>query len=196
MMLKTALGQYMDIQNPEDEAAYWEVVRTKSSPFFGAALNVGALLGGAAPDIAARIERFGCLYGEMIQIHDDLNDTMAVPANPDWTLDRSPLPILYAQTVQYADREKFLELRRALPDPEALKEAQIILIRCGAISYAVHQLILKHKLARELLKKTSSIDITGLEKLLDDVIQPVMKMFAAIGIAHPEIMLEPPIVHF
>lgn len=39
------------------------------------------------------------LYGEMI--HDNLNDTMVVPANPDWLQGRKPLPILFAQTVEH-----------------------------------------------------------------------------------------------
>ncbi|MGC1376265.1 MAG: polyprenyl synthetase family protein, partial [Anaerolineales bacterium] len=42
MMLMTALGQHLDIQNPPDEIAYWRVVENKSAPFFGAALFMGA----------------------------------------------------------------------------------------------------------------------------------------------------------
>src|SRR5258705_3993203 len=38
MMLKTAHGQEMDIQNPADEASYWRVVENKSAPFYGCAL--------------------------------------------------------------------------------------------------------------------------------------------------------------
>jgi hypothetical protein len=68
----------------------------------------------------------------MNQIHNDLNDTMAVPANPDWRLDRSPLPILFAQVVEYAEKERFLGLCQNISNPVALTEAQTILIRCGA----------------------------------------------------------------
>ncbi|MFH1635153.1 MAG: polyprenyl synthetase family protein, partial [Chloroflexota bacterium] len=118
MMLTTAYGQYLDIQNPEDEAAYWNLVRTKSSPFFGSALHVGALLGGASADVSTQIEQFGHIYGEMIQIHDDINDTMAVPANPDWTLGRLPLPILFAQIVDHPEKARFIELREAITNPD------------------------------------------------------------------------------
>jgi geranylgeranyl diphosphate synthase type II len=86
MMLTTAFGQHKDVQGPKDEEDYWRMVATKSSPFFGSVLYVGALMGGATREDALQIERFGNLYGEMIQIHDDLNDAMAVPANPDWRL--------------------------------------------------------------------------------------------------------------
>lgn len=76
MILMIALGQHLDVQNPVDETAYWHVVENKSAPFFGAALYVGALMGGASNKVADGLDRLGRLYGEMIQIHDDLNDTM------------------------------------------------------------------------------------------------------------------------
>jgi geranylgeranyl pyrophosphate synthase len=155
-------------------------------------LHVGALLGGASPEIAAQIEHFGHLYGEMIQIHDDLNDTMAVPANPDWTLGRSPLPILYAQLVKHPEKERFLELRQAITDPDALHEAQNILIRCGAVSYSLDLLLRKYKTAQEILATTPLTHRKGLEGVLEDVINPVKKLFTAIGITPTEILLEPP----
>ena len=34
MITSVAFGQYLDVQNPVDEAAYWRVVETKSGPFF------------------------------------------------------------------------------------------------------------------------------------------------------------------
>jgi geranylgeranyl pyrophosphate synthase len=191
MMLTTAFGQHMDVRNPKDEEAYWQLVRTKSSPFFGAALHVGAVLGSAPTDTSEQIKLLGHIYGEMIQIHDDLNDTMAVPANPDWTLGRSPLPILYAQTVEHPERERFLELRQAIPDPEALTEAQSILIRCGAVSYAVDRLIRRYQAALDMLESMSRIKPQGLEKLLDDVIDPVRKLFASIGVAESDVLLTP-----
>lgn len=182
MALTTALGQHWDTLNPSDEEGYWRLVRTKSSPFFGAALHVGALCGGALPEVAERLQQIGLLYGEMIQIHDDLNDTLAVPANPDWTMGRAPLPILFAQVVDHLDRARFLELRRAIPDPEALAEAQTILIRCGAVSYGVHQLLTRHQRARAMLHEMPLRQPAGLQALLDDVIAPVQRLFAEIGV--------------
>lgn len=196
MVLTTAWGQELDVRNPTSEEAYWNLVHTKSSPFFGAALYAGAALGGATEEQAEAIKRFGWIYGEMVQIHDDLNDAMETPASPDWLLGRSPLPILYAQIVEHPEREKFLELRRNLRhnpiDPNDLRTAQTILIRCGAVSYGVHLLLHKRKLAQEILNLAAFSDRTGLENLIDDVILPVMKMFEAIGLEHPEVMLETP----
>jgi geranylgeranyl pyrophosphate synthase len=186
MMLTTAFGQYLDVQNPADEAAYWRVVETKSAPFYGAALQIGALAGGASLDIAERLQQLGCLYGEIIQLHDDLNDAMAAPANPDWTLGRSSLPMLFAQSVEHSEQGRFLELRRVLqsmPDPEALAEAQRILIRCGAISYSIYELTRRHQAAQEILNGLKVSQRTGLELLFEDALEPVKKLFATIEVA-------------
>jgi len=186
MLLATALGQHQDSQNPADEAAYWQLVRTKSSPFYAAALHLGALVAGAPLELAARLEQLGHAYGEMIQIHDDLSDTMATPANPDWTQGRSPLPILFAQEVEHAERERFLALRQAMPDPAALAEAQAILIRSGAVAYCLDQLLHRHEVARQLVAALPLARRAGLERLLEDVIDPVRELFRAVGAAPPQ----------
>lgn len=191
MVLTTALGQYMDAQNSQDVDAYWEIVRSKSSPFFGVALQVGALVGGAPLNIAAQIEQFGHLYGEMVQIHDDLSDAMAIPANPDWMLGRASLPILFAQVVDHPDRERFAVLRDAIPDPDALAGAQTILIRCGAVSYCIDQLLGRVNTAREILTNTPLARQEKLEGLLVDIVGPVKNLFAEIGLEQPDILLQP-----
>jgi len=191
MLLTTALGQHMDAQNPQDEETYWELVRTKSSPFFGAALRVGALFGGADPEISAQIEKFGRLYGEMIQIHDDLNDTMDTPANPDWVQGRSPLPILFAQVVDHPDRKRFLELHQNIAESDALAEAQTILIRCGAVSYCIDQLLRRVQAAQEILASTLLARPKKLAGLLTDVVDPVKNLFTEIGVEQPETLLQP-----
>jgi len=191
MTLTTALGQRMDSLNHQDVDAYWEIVRTKSAPFFGVALQVGALAGGAPLDIAAIIRQFGHLYGEMVQIHDDLSDAMAIPANPDWVLGRASLPILFAQVVDHPERERFMALREAIPDPDALAEAQTVLIRCGAVSYCIDQLLRRVQAAREILSNTPLADPQKLEGLLANVVDPVKNLFAKIGFEQPETMLQP-----
>jgi geranylgeranyl pyrophosphate synthase len=179
MMLTTALGQQLDTQNPDDEASYWRLIKAKSSPFFSTALHVGALLGGASKEMSEKIRAFGSIYGEIIQIHDDLNDTMAVPANPDWINGRSPLPILYAQVVDHPARARFLELRQAVQDVNVLREAQGILIRCGAVSYCVDQILRKHESALAILNSISLAHREGLDDLLNSVVVPVYKLFSA-----------------
>ena len=181
MGLNTAFGQYLDIQNPQTEDAYWEMVDTKSGLYFEPAFSLGALAGGATEETLQKFGQFGRLYGQMIQIHDDLNDAMAIPANPDWIQGRSPLPILFARLVDHPDRPRFLELCRNISRPEALKEAQDILIRCGAVSYGVDQLIHRHRMAKELLESMALVRRDEMEKLLEEFIAPARKLFRSIG---------------
>jgi octaprenyl-diphosphate synthase len=188
MILATAHGQYLDTQNLTEEASYWRVVESKSAPFFGAALHVGALTAGASAQAAEGLRRFGCLYGEMIQIHDDLNDCMASPANPDWTEGRWPLPILFAQTADHPERERFLQLRTAVLNPEALAEAQAILVRCGAVSYCVYHLLHRYRQAQAVLNGVPMANRSGLENLLGNLVSPVWELFRAAGVAQPELI--------
>jgi len=183
MMLTTAHGQELDVQNPEDEAAYWRVVENKSAPFYGCALHLGALFAGAQADAAQNLEQLGRIYGEMIQLHDDLNDTMALPANPDWTQKRKPLPILFALTVEHPDQARFVELYEDISVKNALQEAQEILIRCGAVSYCVDQLIRRHQIAQEILNKTPLANKESVDSLIEGVITPVWNLFDSLGLS-------------
>lgn len=187
MMATVACGQRLDAQNPMDEAGYWRVVQMKSAPFFGAAMRVGALAGGAPEETAAHLERLGYLYGEMVQIHDDLNDSLAQPASPDWLLGRSSLPILFAQTVTHPWQERFGRLRLAVSEPAALAEAQTILIRCGAISYCIDCLLARREKAQALLRDARLSRTDGIAELLARMVAPVQQLFAAFERAPPAI---------
>lgn len=181
MILTTAHGQALDVQNPADEDSYWRVVENKSAPFYGWAIRLGAILAEAGEDVTINLERLGRLYGEMIQIHDDLNDTMAVPANVDWLQKRKPLPILFALTVQHPDQTRFIELYEEIPTGNALEEAQQILIRCGAVSYCVDQLLRRYQAVQAILNQTPLPNQGVLESLLEVVMAPVWKLFESLG---------------
>ncbi|MCI0608010.1 MAG: polyprenyl synthetase family protein [Anaerolineae bacterium] len=183
LMSITAFGQELDIQNPSDEKSYWQVVENKSAPFYGCAFHLGALFGEATDDVANEIRKLGELYGEMIQIHDDLNDTMAMPANPDWLQGRKPLPILFAQTVEHPDRERFMELYQKVSAEDALREAQEILIRCGAVSYCVDQLLRRHRAAQNILDKTPLPNKGAVDSVIEAVIAPVHRLFDTLGLS-------------
>jgi geranylgeranyl pyrophosphate synthase len=176
MLATVAYGQHLDCQNPADEAGYWQVVQAKSAVFFGAALAAGALAGGAAPETVARLEQWGGLYGEMIQIHDDLNDSLAQPAAPDWLLGRPSLPLLFAQTVNHPRRAEFNQLRLAVCDPAALAAAQTILIRCGALSYCVACLLERHHQAQMILEEMRLPHPEEMANLLAGIIAPVQRL--------------------
>ena len=181
MGLSTAFGQYLDIQNPQDEGDYWRVVENKSGLYFDAAFNLGALAGGATGETVEKVRQFGRLYGQMIQIHDDMNDAMAIPANPDWLQNRSSLPILFARLVDHPLRQRFLDLSQNISQPGALQEAQDILIRCGAISYGVDQLLQRYRAAQQLLDTFSLSKRDEMADLLEELIAPIKRLLQAIG---------------
>lgn len=150
--LKTALGQDLDVSNLEGEAAYWRVVEHKSTPFYGAALELGAILGGAAPEVCAGLYRLGKLIGEIIQLNDDILDAFQTPANPDWLQGRNNLLILYARTAPHPHRERFLELLGRIEAPGTLAAAQQMLIASGAVSYAIFQIVQRAQQAQALIR--------------------------------------------
>lgn len=183
MQVVLSHGQDLDVQNQASEIAYWQVTKGKSAVFFGTALFLGALFGGENLDLAHKLRDFGEIYGEMMQIHDDLNDCLATPANPDWIQGRYPLPILFAEIVEHPDRERFIDLRKRAVEVTALEEAQAILVRCGAISYCVNELVARHARAQGLLNAMRLPYPKPMQTLLDEVIAPVENLFATIDSA-------------
>ncbi|MGB0386822.1 MAG: polyprenyl synthetase family protein [Ardenticatenaceae bacterium] len=188
MVQTTSLGQHLDTQDVTDENTYWDIVRSKSGSYFGTTLHIGALLGGATLDVANQLKQVGSLYGEMTQIHDDLNDSLEVPANPDWIQGRSPLPILFAEIVAHPKRSRFHELRHSISDPTALAEAQDILWRSGGISYGIDQLLRRYQKACDMLAAIPLVLRTGLEELLEEQAKPVWSLFHSMGVEEPERM--------
>lgn len=182
MIFRTAYGQELDVQNAGSEQGYWTVARAKSSPYFGAAMFLGAICGRATLKLASALRDFGEIYGEIMQIHDDLNDCLATPANVDWLQGRNPLPILFAQTVDHPQRERFVEMRGKVEDPQALEEAQSILISSGAISFCAHELITRNNKAKALLHNINLKRPEALEGLLEEAIAPVRRLFAKVGV--------------
>ena len=178
LALATCWGQDLDAQNLEGEDNYWKVVRAKSTPFYGTALHVGALLGNASPEVAAALRDVGLLLGEVIQIQDDLMDTFQVPAAPDWTQGRLSLPILYARTADHADRGRFVELLSRADDPDALREAQRILLRCGAVSYCAYQMLERQRQVRRMIRSLPLADPTPIRDLWTEQIQPLIQLLS------------------
>mgnify|MGYP000306518190 CR=1 FL=1 len=178
MLLQTTLGQYWDSHNPSDEASYWQVTRAKSSPYFATSFYVGVRMAGGDHELAARVAEVGALYGEMIQINDDLNDVMETPANVDWLQGRYPLPILFATLVPHPERERFLEVRTQIADEAALIEAQEILIRCGAMSFGVDQLLQRYQQATAHLDACALAQPGYLQQILDEVVAPAQRLLA------------------
>ncbi len=166
--LATAAGQSLDSSNLSGEENYWRVIRAKSTPFYGGALQLGAILGGAPMKTTNQLYDIGVIIGEIIQVEDDLNDSFEVPANPDWLAGRNNLLLLYASTAPHPDQERFNSLRYQVGTQSTLREGQKILISSGALSYAAYQLIDRYKKAKELLANTKLSNRSPIEHILDD----------------------------
>jgi geranylgeranyl diphosphate synthase type I len=188
--LGTALGQYHDAHNAGDEAAYWQVVRGKSAPFYGAALAMGALLGGAGSDVVEGLNELGILIGETAQIYDDLGDALRSPARPDWQHGRNNLPILYALTANYPDRARFEACLAQVDDPEILREAQQILVKCGAVSYCAFHAARRYRAAQALLSGLPLANPGPMVEALTRQSRPLVALFRAAGAELPAELLE------
>ncbi len=175
MALATAAGQEMDVQNLSGEENYWQVVRAKSTPFYGTGLEIGALLGGASLQKAEVMYNVGILFGEAIQIYDDLEDAFQSPANSDWAQGRNNLAILYGLTAEYPKKEAFLAYKNQAVDVTALHKAQQLLIDSGAVSYCAFQLLQRHLAAKSYLDSVTLQQRDRVDYLLKMQLTPFVK---------------------
>ena len=189
MMLDTALGQRMDVLNEGGEEEYWQVAFAKSSPFCRSAFTIGAILGGGDERTVDALTQVGALVGETQQLHDDLDDALAVPAQPDWRRPRNNLLTLYALTIDHPDRERFIELLKDPEDVDHLQEAQSILARSGAVSYCAYHLVKRHKEAYDLVAGLKLVDAGALNEFMDNHFLPAMMLLERAGLKDPRRLL-------
>ena len=73
-----AEGEVLQLMNTHNcdigEAAYLEVIRRKTARLFEAAAQLGAILGGASPELEAGLARYGLHLGTAFQLIDDVLD--------------------------------------------------------------------------------------------------------------------------
>ncbi|GAB4564062.1 MAG: hypothetical protein Kow0047_13440 [Anaerolineae bacterium] len=182
MALTGAAGQELDAQNRASEDAYWEVVRAKGSPFYASSLEIGALVGGASAELARQMWEFGALFGEIVQIYDDLEDAFKVPAAPDWQRGYNNLAILFGLLADHPDKERLIELRAHITqEAGALREAQEILVRCGAVAYCLYHLTQRVQKAREMIEQMVLSDARLMWELLDTQVAPLRDWLHTIG---------------
>ncbi|MBT6836505.1 MAG: hypothetical protein HOA61_10705 [Bacteroidetes bacterium] len=170
MIIDTSFGQNLDVNIPKTEGEYWKMVKAKSSPFYGALFEIGAIAGNPNSREIKKVRAFGDIYGEMIQIHDDLLDCLDTTPGPDWVEGRLPLPILFAEIVDHPERDEFIHLRADIEEKNNLEQAQKILISCGAVAYCVDQLFPREQLAIEIIESADGLD----KRVLMNVLQEVM----------------------
>jgi geranylgeranyl pyrophosphate synthase len=193
MALATASGQHLDSREVGSEQEYWRVVGAKTPPLFGAALRLGALLGGAAAGTAAELDRLGDVLGKFVQISDDLADALRMPASADWQRRSNNLPILYAMTADHPARKEFLALSAASHDPVSLAAAQRLLLRSGAVSYCAWKMIELAREADAILAAIPLHDRSPLAQLLAGHLRPVERLLASVDLELPLVGQRPPV---
>ncbi len=185
MSIATAFGQDMDSRELRSEEEYWRTVGTKTPPLFGAAFRMGALLGGAPEPTVDALDAFGGVLGRFVQVSDDLSDALETPAKADWGRRPNNLPILYAMTAEHPERERFLELSLRPAEPDALAEAQQILLRSGAVSYCVFKMVEIADEARQVLAGAALRDAGPVERIFTAHLHPLHRMLESVGVEEP-----------
>lgn len=127
---ETAIGQQLETTATGEFAKFWEIVDRKTPPLVATAFELGALAAGATPDRAATLASLAVPFGRLLQIGDDCNDALGPDAS-DW---RKPhLNLLMNYTLA---GPRGAELRTLLR--ESLHDAKLLLLRDGALAYALH----------------------------------------------------------
>ena len=194
---ETAFGQQVDISAQDlTEDNYWSLVQAKSVPFYKSAFELGGILSGVDEKRKAILGELGASLGEMIQIHDDMGDALAVPANPDWGQNRLNLLLIYATVVDYPQKQRFIQLRQKVADPASLAEAQSILIQSGAASFAVYQLAQRNMWTQDRIRALNHLsaqqkvtfDPSPLTYVFNLHIKPVITLLERHHIPLPDVL--------
>lgn len=185
MALKTAFGQHLDTHLAASETNYWQLVANKSCPYFSLAFFLGAVCGGAELETSETFAKLGAIYGEIIQIQDDMSDVMATPVNPDWLQERLSLPILFAQSVDHPQKTRFLQLRSQILDPDALAEAQQIIVSCGAVSYCIDQVLQRYQKVQAIISNLEPAQAEVIFPVFTDLVEPIYDLFEDFDLPKP-----------
>lgn len=129
---ETAIGQELEREAPAGFDAFWNVVDRKTTPLVATALETGALAAGADPARAAELATLARPLGRLLQIGDDCHDALG-PGASDWRAPQRNLLMAYALSGPNGE-----ELAALLRDPASLRDAQLLLLRDGALAYALH----------------------------------------------------------
>lgn len=189
MAFATAAGQEMDVGTISGEDDYWHLVKAKSTPFYASAFELGAIAAGASSQQCTAISEIGMLFGEIIQLLDDLVDAFEAPAKPDWIRQNNNLVILFSKTANHAERDEFIELLNEIHEPDKLGEAQEICIRSGSVSYCIYQIVSRIDQVKERLNQSNVPIPDPILGLFREQLLPLEHLLHRIGIKIPsEIM--------
>lgn len=166
-VLRMAKGAYSDLTRPRDEPSYWEVYRQTNRPLFELCFFLGPASAGLF-DAAALVESIAWPFAMALQLEDDIGDAMTDQATlSDWRPTGRNCAIIFAETVDHPERDRFVKLKKSVDDPEALREARRILVRCGALGYCLYQIADFLVTARRRLDEIAPPNPEPLRRLID-----------------------------
>lgn len=157
-----AEGEVLQLMNCHDadvdEARYLQVIRYKTAKLFEAALRLGAIVAGAAPEMEAGMAAYGMHLGTAFQIVDDVLDYSADETETgkhlgdDLAEGKPTLPLIYA--MRHGTPEQAACVRRAIEEGGRDDfPAVLAAIRgTGALDHALQQAEQEAQLAIAALK--------------------------------------------
>ncbi|MFJ6194896.1 polyprenyl synthetase family protein [Micromonospora sp. NPDC092111] len=167
-------GQMLEAQlvGDLDAGARWypEMIRLKTGSLFRAVCHIGALLGGADPDVASGLARYGEHLGTAFQIRDDLLSYVATPeqtgkpATSDLNNGRPTLPLLlaYDAATDTSRVELMAVLHRRGAGPGDVEWVAGLLAEVGAVEAARRQMVEHAERARAelaVLAPSASVNV-------------------------------------
>jgi geranylgeranyl pyrophosphate synthase len=139
-------GQMDDLQSEGKQIelnALWHLHRRKTAALFSAALQAGAVLGGAPQEFSQEMKRLGELVGILFQMRDDILDITSTTENlgkPTGS-DTKNKKVTFV-TLQGLDTAR--ETYKALCG-EALENLARLPCKTGALHDIIHQIIIREK---------------------------------------------------
>jgi len=173
------VSQLMYRHDPDiDEATYLDIIRRKTACLFGAATQIGAMLGNSTSTQQQAMADYGLHLGIAFQIVDDLLDYMADKSETgknigdDLVEGRTTLPLIYA--LQHSSEQHTQAIRNGI-QKGSLDELNNILNAIDATNAKAYALSIaeQHAIkARDALKHLSdSVYKQTMEQLIEFVLQ-------------------------
>jgi octaprenyl-diphosphate synthase len=157
-----AEGEVLQLMNCHDadvdEQRYLQVIRYKTAKLFEAAAQLGAILGGAAPEVESALADYGMHLGTAFQLVDDVLDYSGMEADTgkhlgdDLAEGKPTLPLIYV--LQNGTPEQSACVRRAIEEGgrDDFSAVLAAIQTSGALDHARRQAAHEAELARAAIR--------------------------------------------
>ena len=184
--LEICEGQQYDMEfetrNDVTEAEYIEMIRLKTSVLLAASLKIGAWLGGASEEDAARLYDFGINLGVAFQLKDDWLDVYGNPEvfgkNIGGDILCNKKTYLLIQALKYANEEQSRQLQQWLDATEYEPTEKIAAVKSLYDEIGVNRMCLQkiEEYTALAAKSLEEVDVPASAKVeLKDLMNQLMK---------------------